>query len=194
MGLLHIEMAFLDAICKWLDKFGWTNIFERAKITTTGRVESYLSGSKVKWTRYAHQVSLASLIHLSILSFQKQSTIKDSATWKTAQRSHSVNAEYWFTEIEMEALYFMFIKSVCIGDFDTFLECLKAILPWFSALNHTQYSRWMPVFIQDFSTLERDHKETYQPFKKRLLYCSEDKLCFFKYGNRSGSWAKQQDF
>ena len=61
----------------------------------------------------------------------------------------------------------MFIKSVCIGDFDTFLECLKAILPcFFFALDHTQYSRWMPVFIQDFSALKRDHNETYKAFKK----------------------------
>ena len=72
MGPLHIEIAFLDAISNWLDGSGWTNIFERAKITTTGQIESYLSGSKVKRTRYAHQVSLISLIHLSILSYQKQ--------------------------------------------------------------------------------------------------------------------------
>ena len=115
-------MAFLDAIGNWIDGSGWTNIFERAKITTMGQIESYLSGSKVKRTRYAHQVSLVSLIHLSNLSFQKQSTIKDYATWKAAQRPHSVNAKYWFTVIEMEALYFMFIKSVSIGDLDTFLE------------------------------------------------------------------------
>ena len=45
------------------------------------------------------------------------------------ERSHSVNAEYWFTIIEMEALFFMFSKSVRIGYFDLFLEFLKAILP-----------------------------------------------------------------
>ena len=68
---LHIEMVFLDAIGNWLDGSGWTSIFERAKITTTGQIESYLSGNKVKQTRYTHQVSMALLIHLSFLSFQK---------------------------------------------------------------------------------------------------------------------------
>ena len=38
MGPLHIEMAFLDAIGNSLDRSGWTNIFERAKIATTGRI------------------------------------------------------------------------------------------------------------------------------------------------------------
>ena len=68
---LHIEMVFLDAIGNWLDGSGWTSIFERAKITTMGQIESYLSGNKVKQTRYTHQVSMALLIHLSFLSFQK---------------------------------------------------------------------------------------------------------------------------
>ena len=40
MGPLHIEIVFLDAISNWRDGSGWTNIFGRAKITTTGRIES----------------------------------------------------------------------------------------------------------------------------------------------------------
>ena len=35
-GPLLIEIAFLDAIGNWLDGSGWTNIFERTMITTTG--------------------------------------------------------------------------------------------------------------------------------------------------------------
>ena len=76
--------------------------------------------------------------------------------------------------------YFMFIKSVRIGDFDTFLECLKAIPPWFFALDHTQYSRWKPVFIQDFSTLERDHNGTYKAFQKGLFTVRKANCIFFQ--------------
>ena len=82
----------------------------------------------------------------------------------------------------MEALCFLFIKSVRIGDFDTFLECLKAILPWFFALDHTQYSRWMPVFIQDFSTLERDHNETYKIFRKGFFTVQKTNCVFSNMG------------
>ena len=82
----------------------------------------------------------------------------------------------------MEALCFLFIRSVCIGDFDTFLECLKAILPWFFALDHTQYSRWMPVFIQDFSTLERDHNETYKIFRKGFFTVQKTNCVFSNMG------------
>ena len=108
--------------------------------------------------------------------------MKDYATWKAAQRPHSVNTKYWFTEIEMEALYFMLITSVCIGDFNTFLECLKAVLLWFFAHDLTKYSQWMPVFIQVFSTLERDHTETYKAFKKGFFTVRKTNCVFSNMG------------
>ena len=39
MDPLHIEMAFSDGIGNWFDGSGWTNSFERAKITTAGQIE-----------------------------------------------------------------------------------------------------------------------------------------------------------
>ena len=48
MGPLHIEMAFTSTIGDWLDGSGWTDAFEKAKITTTGRIESFLKGKKGK--------------------------------------------------------------------------------------------------------------------------------------------------
>ena len=102
--------------------------------------------------------------------------MESSSTFTFSQRRVQVHLN------EMEALYFMFIKSVRIGDFDTFLECLKAILPWFFALNHTQYSRWMPVFIQDFSTLERDHNKTYKAFKNGFFTVRKTNCVFLNMG------------
>ena len=58
MDPLHIEMAFSSAIGEWLEGSGWIQAFENANITT-GRIERFLTGSKVKRTRYAHQLSLS---------------------------------------------------------------------------------------------------------------------------------------
>ena len=54
MGPLHIEMAFISAIGDWLEESGWVNIFIRSKINTLGRIESFLDGTSVKRSRYAH--------------------------------------------------------------------------------------------------------------------------------------------
>ena len=59
MGPLHIEMAFLNVIGDWLEGSGWLTIFERAHMTTAVRINSFLSDSKIKRSRYANQVSLA---------------------------------------------------------------------------------------------------------------------------------------
>ena len=69
LGSLHIEMAFMSAIGDWVKESGWTDIFNRAKISTVGRVESFSAGNKVKRTRYAHQVPLASLTSVATKAF-----------------------------------------------------------------------------------------------------------------------------
>ena len=66
MGCLHIEMAYLSAIGDWLGGSGWDALIVEAGISTTGRAESFLSGSGVKRSRYAHIVSCAAL-HLLLV-------------------------------------------------------------------------------------------------------------------------------
>ena len=60
MGDLHTEMAFLSTIGDWIEGSGWTELYEMSAIRTgtEGRVESFLTGKKVKRTRYAYQVTL----------------------------------------------------------------------------------------------------------------------------------------
>ena len=57
MGPLHIEMGFLNAIGGFLKDSGWIEMFEKANLSTPGRIESFLNGKKVKRCRYAHQIS-----------------------------------------------------------------------------------------------------------------------------------------
>jgi hypothetical protein len=66
MGCLHIEMAYLNEIGDWLGGSGWDALIVEAGISTTGRAESYLSGSGVKHSRYAHILSCAAL-HLLLV-------------------------------------------------------------------------------------------------------------------------------
>ena len=182
MGPLHIEMAFLSTLGNWLDGSGWIEIFERAKISTTGRIESFLKGSKVKRTQYAHQVSLATLVKLSKIAFDAQNEIRTYDEWKSHLKTTSINAEYWFTVIELESLLFMFIKSLRLGDFSLFLYCLKKILPWFFALDHIQYSRWMPVFVQDLLTIMPKHEKTMNSFLKGYFTVKKTEKAFSNIG------------
>jgi len=39
------------------------------------------------------------------------------------------------------------------GDFGLYVESLKALVPWFFALDHQNYARWIPVHIRDMENL-----------------------------------------
>ena len=74
-------MAYTKALGDWLEGSGWTSILEKARISTPGRIESFLSGNNVKRCRYAHQLSLAALLKLSHAVFDRDSA-EDYESWK----------------------------------------------------------------------------------------------------------------
>ena len=71
MGPLHIEMALLKTIGDWLEGSGWLGVFNKAKISTLGRVDSFFLGSHVKKSRYAHLISLYALRSMAEELFQE---------------------------------------------------------------------------------------------------------------------------
>ena len=56
MGGLHLEMASLKALGKWLSDSGWIDALVQAEVTMQGRAEAMLTASHVARTQYAHQV------------------------------------------------------------------------------------------------------------------------------------------
>ena len=50
LGALHIEMTWLGVLGDWLDGGSWTELYDMSKISTSGRVDSFLKGSFVKST------------------------------------------------------------------------------------------------------------------------------------------------
>ena len=81
LGGLHIEMAMLSMLGKWLEGSGWSSALVEAGIATSGRAEAMLSASHVKRTRYAHQVTAASLHVLQQTTYQNYcTTFEESET------------------------------------------------------------------------------------------------------------------
>ena len=114
-------------------------IIERASMTTVGRIDSFLSGSKIKRSSYAHQVPLTTLIKLARQAFEVQSKYLDYSDSKRDSCSQSATANYWFTVIGLEVLLFMFIHSITKGDFPVFVTLLENIVPWMFSLNHMRW-------------------------------------------------------
>ena len=47
----------------------------------------------------------------------------------------------------------IFIRSHREGNFHLYVESLKALVPWFFALDHHNYARWIPIHIRDMESL-----------------------------------------
>ena len=70
LGGLHIEMASLKMLGKWLTGSGWTDLLCNAGVATQGVAESFLTASHVARTRRAHQVDYT-LYKLRECNFRK---------------------------------------------------------------------------------------------------------------------------
>ena len=97
MGPLHIEMAFLSLIGDWLESSGWVEALVKSSISTSGKADSFLKGNHPKRSRYAHQVTCASLSLLMNEAFQNSNHRGNFGDWKTIQKQQSVQFFYWNT-------------------------------------------------------------------------------------------------
>ena len=157
LGGLHIEMTALTTLGDFLDGSGWTHALTQADIATAGTAESFLKTSHVKRIRHAHQVSASALsipMHKAYdaYSFEEREPIP-FYDWCMKRVEASPQFQYWFIVMQLELLVLVYIRSLCESNFSLFVAVLVALTPWiFFALDHTHYSRWMPIHIRDMMT------------------------------------------
>lgn len=106
--------------------------------------------SGIKRSRYAHQVTLASLATLAKDAFSACDESSNYDEWKNQISNASATAKFWFTVIDLETILFMFIRSLRTSD---------EMIPWLAALDH--YLRWGAVFLHDIKHLLRSVLEAF---------------------------------
>uniref|UniRef100_A0A1X7UZV2 Uncharacterized protein n=2 Tax=Amphimedon queenslandica TaxID=400682 RepID=A0A1X7UZV2_AMPQE len=132
---------------EYLESSGWTTALTEAKIGTCGVTDSFLKATHLTRTRHAHQLSalaLSTLQHDAFLLNGKDS--KES--WRKNAIAKSPTFAYWDTILRLELLGLIFRK-----EFLMYIQTLKAITPWFFALDHQNYARWIPIHIRDMESL-----------------------------------------
>ncbi len=140
----------------YLDGSGWTNALVQAGIASSGTADSFLRASHLTRTRHAHQVTALVLAKLQDEAFLHAGgvfTDEAKEAWKLEMTQKSPTFQYWDTVLNMELMGLMFIRSHREGNFSLYVECLKAIVPWFFALDHHNYARWIPIHIRDMESL-----------------------------------------
>ena len=61
--------------------------------------------------------------------------------------------QYWELILEFEIAALIFVRAHRTKNFDLYIESLELLAPWFFALDHINYSRWIPIHIRDMKSL-----------------------------------------
>ena len=74
-------------------------------------------------------------------------------SWKKSMISRSPTFHYWNIILHFEILVFIFIRAHRQKFFYLFVESLETLVPWFFALDHVNYARWIPIHLRDMKAL-----------------------------------------
>ena len=157
-GGLHIEMTALRTLCVWLQGSRWVETLVQAEITTAGTADS-LRAAHVARTRRA-RVTAAALYILQYRTYNNRDTDTEDEPlgfyeWcsklpsiPVLGNSHVIGAV--FTGLCV-------VRSQRQSSFSMYVDAMIELVPWFFALDHTNYARWIPVHRRDITELPTRH-------------------------------------
>ena len=136
----------------YLDGFGWAAAITHAGLASVGTAEPFLKASHLPRTRHAHQVSalaLSKLQHDAYLERAAGITAEDRTEedWKQSMVTKSPTFKYWDTTLRIEILGLTSVRAHRERDFPLYVETLKALAPWFFAIDHQNHNRRVPIHI-----------------------------------------------
>ena len=71
------------------------------------------------------------------------------------------NATFWSDFIDMVQLLLGFVRSSRTRNWPMHIQCLQEMLPWITAYDRTNYSRYLPVYILDMLCLSSTHPDAH---------------------------------
>ncbi|KAG1664155.1 hypothetical protein GQR58_019968 [Nymphon striatum] len=173
-GGLHIEMAALRTLGDWMQWSGWVQALVQAEIATAGSADSFIRASHVLRTRRAHQVTAAALYilqhraysHYCLGQTRDAEDLSEFESWCCQRGKDIPQFHYWATMLELELLLLVYVRSLRQGSLMMYIEALTELVPWFYALDHTHYARWIPVHLKDMAELTTKHPDVAKKFKE----------------------------
>ena len=168
-GGLHIELA---AIGNWLEDSGWSNAIVQSGVASPGTADSFITASHITRTRHAHQVTASALYILLKRAYVHYTASLDEGidplefeTWRKQREESVPQFQYWSITLDFELAVLIFVRSLRERNFQLYIDSLTVLVPWFFALNHTNYARWLPVHIRDMMTLAQIHPAVAREFE-----------------------------
>ena len=133
------------------------------------------SVSDIKGTRYALQVSVCVIYKNLFYAHSSSGSSLSHLDWLDEISTTSAMALYWKQILELQIHILIYIRSIRESNFQLHILALRALMKWYFALDHYNYSRWLTVHLFDLVNLEQQHPDVYENFCKG--YFSFNKSC-----------------
>ena len=88
------------------------------------------------------------------------------AHWELQCHQNHPQFKFWDVVLQLELLFFEFVKSLRTGDFTLYVETIELLLPWMFSLDHHHYARRLFVHVRDMKNLETNNPQIHQEFCK----------------------------
>ena len=73
---------------------------------------------------------------------------------------------FWNFYLEVVSTLLGLLRATREGEWEFHLDCIKAILPWFFTYDHTNYARYLPLYLLDMWALSDTHLDAYNMLYK----------------------------
>ena len=74
--------------------------------------------------------------------------------WREQREVESPLFHYWSITLNFELIILIFVRSLREGNFELYKDALTMLIPWFFALDHPNYARWLPIHVRDMMVLD----------------------------------------
>ena len=80
-------------------------------------------------------------------------------SWCAQQVMQMPQFHFWYLTMQLELLLLVFLRSIRQANYPLHVDSIAKMLPWFFALNHQNYARWLSVHLLDMRTLPQTAPE-----------------------------------
>ena len=141
-------------------------------------------------SRHTHQkstpVTVAALYILQRRAYDQYSTTNTEddehpgsfEDWCSQRERRYPQFQYWTTVLALELSTLIYVRSLREANFSMHLDALTELVPWFFALDHTNYARWIPVHLRDMAELANKHPDVFTEFSNGHFTVQKTKRTF----------------
>ena len=167
LGGFHIEMAYFNAIGKYIDESGGPYILIEAEVLASGSLKGFIKGKDYNRCKRLHPL-LSATLDMDALSRElfEFLDLYQNYILNTVNGSHGATAKFWINYVQMLHLYHEFSSSIRTGDLDLYVNCLPRLSIFFFVFNQPNYARWIIRYHDNLLRLKDTHPQVEEEFRE----------------------------